>query len=300
MLEFKKIEITDKEKCEKYLKMRNFHFCEYSFVDLFIWSEHYHTEIAFSDEFLFIRMKSFPEGVVMYAAPIGVGNIKTAITSIRMDAEKNGVAFIMVSLSEQLVTEIEEISPETFHFKELRDSADYVYLAEKMISLAGKKLHSKRNFINRFKTNYEGRWVFEDITQQNIEQVLEYHEEWCHANGCADDDSFLGETCAIRRALSHFDELRLKGGLLKIDGKVIAYTFGAQSTDDMFVIQIEKADGSIAGAYQMINNEFAKKYCNEVLYINREEDLGLEGLRKAKLSYYPEMINMKYMAVLKK
>ena len=114
------------------------------------------------------------------------------------------------------------------------------------------------------------------------------------------DQDFWGETCAIGTGLNLFKELGLRGGLLRLDGNVIAFTFGSKASDDMFVVQIEKADHNIDGAYQMINQQFVQRNCTEVKYVNREEDLGLEGLRKAKRSYRPEMMGVKYCAKPKK
>ena len=111
--------------------------------------------------------------------------------------------------------------------------------------------------------------------------------------------AFQGETCAVSRGLDNFKALDLRGGILRIDGEVAAFTLGCRSTDDVFVIQIEKADHNIPGAYQMINQQFAIHNCRDVKYINREEDLGIEGLRKAKRSYYPELLVKKYAAVVR-
>ena len=137
------------------------------------------------------------------------------------------------------------------------------------------------------------------MTKDNIKDAFGYHIRWCNQNGCAHNRDFEGETCAIVQALHNFDRLNLRGGLLRLDGEVIAFTFGCKATDDMYVVQIEKADHTIAGAYQMINQQFVLRNCDDVEYVNREEDLGLEGLRKAKKSYYPAMRGVKYAAVPK-
>ena len=137
------------------------------------------------------------------------------------------------------------------------------------------------------------------MTRENIKDAFAFHIHWCNLNGCARERDFEGETCAIVQALHNFDYLNLRGGLLRLDGEVIAFTFGCKATPDMFVVQIEKADHTIQGAYQMINQQFVQRNCNDVEYVNREEDLGLEGLRKAKKSYYPVMRGVKYMAVPK-
>ena len=179
------------------------------------------------------------------------------------------------------------------------ETALNIYLAEKLRTLSGKKLQSKRNLVNRFKTAYEGRWSYEDMTPENVKDAFGYHIRWCNQNGCAQNRDFQGETCAIVQALHNFSALALKGGLLRLDGEVIAFTFGCRATPDMYVVQIEKADHTIPGAYQMINQQFVLRNCDDVEYVNREEDLGIEGLRKAKKSYYPVMRGVKYTAVPK-
>lgn len=294
MLEFREIKIEDKEKCETYLRKNLSYFCEHSFVDIFIWSTHYKTQVAFTNEFMFIKLSSYPGRFISYLAPIGAGNLHDAISLIEADCKQDNNELLILSIDENMKTILEQM--DKFQFEELRDSEDYIYDAEKMITLSGKKLHSKRNFINRFMLENEGRWKYENMTAQNIDVAREYHIRWCKQNGCDDDESFQGESCAIEKAFKNFDALSLKGGILKLDDVAIAFTLGSRANDEMFVIQIEKADSTVPGAYPMINNQFAKANCTDVKYINREEDMGLEGLRKAKLSYKPVFLAIKYEA----
>ena len=189
--------------------------------------------------------------------------------------------------------------PNRFVFEENRDGADYVYYSKDLITLAGKKLHSKRNFINRFQKEYGDRYQFREIDDSKYQQVLAYHNEWCKQNDCKEDESLRGEICGQLAGLKNRQALGLKTGVLYLDGKVIAYSFGTQLSEDTFVVHIEKADHTIDGAYPMINKCFAEHHCQNVEFINREEDMGLEGLRKAKLSYHPAFILMKYCATLK-
>ena len=213
---------------------------------------------------------------------------------------QRGLPFVIVSVAEPMIERIEAVRPGKFTFShDSEDGDDYIYLAEKLRTLSGKKLQSKRNLVNRFKAAYEGRWSYEDMTRDNIKDAFAFHIHWCNLNGCARERDFEGETCAIVQALHNFDYLNLRGGLLRLDGEVIAFTFGCKATPDMFVVQIEKADHTIQGAYQMINQQFVQRNCNDVEYVNREEDLGLEGLRKAKKSYYPAMRGVKYVATPK-
>lgn len=297
MLNFKPITLQDKQEIQTYTAKHNYHLCEHCFVDLFIWATHYETQFCTQDGFLFIKMLTFPDRLPMYLAPVGEGDLRHAVQLLEQDAAERGNPFVMTSIPEEMLPEIQKVMPDELVIENLPNGADYIYLAEKMITLSGKKLQSKRNFINRFKQTYEGRWQYEKIDAHNVEDAYQFHLEWCEDNGCADNGSFRGETCAIRRALDNFDSLELQGGILRVDGKVIAFTLGSRSTDDMYIIQIEKANANIPGAYPMINQQFAMHNCTEVMYINREEDLGLEGLRKAKRSYHPIMMGNKYMAM---
>lgn len=296
MLPFRKITIQDKDEVERHTAMIETHLCEHCFVDLFIWKDHYDTEICFADGFLFVRCKSFPEEQPLYLAPVGRGDLKAAVRAIEADAAARGVPFTMVSIPEEMMPAFEALLDDEFTFSWSEDSADYIYLSEKLRTLSGKKLQSKRNLVNRFKAAHEGRWAYEPITAENTDRAYEYHVKWCKQHGCAKDDSFLGEACAVRLALSNFDALGLQGGLLTLDGKVIAYTLGCRVRKDLYVMQIEKAETGIDGAYQMINQQFALANCEDVTYINREEDLGLDGLRKAKRSYYPAFMGKKFYA----
>lgn len=297
MLDFKPITLQDRLEIQTYTAKRNYHLCEHCFVDLFIWAKHYDTQFCTKDGFLFIKMLTFPDRLPMYLAPVGDGDLRHAVALLEQDAAERGNPFVMTSIPEEMLPELQTAMPDELVIENLPNGADYIYLAEKMISLSGKKLQSKRNFINRFKQTYEGRWSYEDINSDNLEDAYQFHLHWCEINGCADNGSFRGETCAIRRALDNFDALGLKGGILRLDGSVIAFTLGSQSTNDMYIIQIEKAEADIPGAYPMINQQFAMRNCTEVTYINREEDLGLEGLRKAKHSYHPVMMGNKFMAM---
>ena len=292
MLPFRPIDISDKQNVDAILKEQNSLLCAHCFVDLFIWKVNYDTQICIQDGFLFV--KQLLDETTVYTAPLGFGDLEKAIEILRQDAIDRKVEFNISAVNENQKLEIEKIMPDKFDFTEERDSEDYLYLAESLITLAGKKLHSKRNFINRFKEVYDDRWEYENISTDNIHEVFNYHLSWCAQNAEADSDEFLGETCAISAALNNFEALNLKGGLIRIDGEVIAFTLGSRATNDMFIVHIEKADYTVAGAYQIINNQFAIHNFDGIKYINREEDLGKEGLRKAKLSYYPALMGLNF------
>ncbi|WP_373720432.1 DUF2156 domain-containing protein, partial [Bacteroides heparinolyticus] len=151
--------------------------------------------------------------------------------------------------------------------------------------------------VNKFKRTYN--YEYTPITPDRIQECLDLEAIWCKANNCDQHEGTGNERRALVYALHHFDELGLMGGILHVDGKIVAFTFGMPINQDTFGVHVEKADTSIDGAYAMINHEFAKHIPEQYIYINREEDLGIEGLRKAKLSYQPAIILDKYMACLK-
>lgn len=300
MLAFRKITIEDKAEIEQYTALISTYLCEHCFVDLYIWKDHYDTEICFENGFLFVRCKSFPDEIPLYLAPIGQGDLRAAVALLQQDAAERGVPFLMTAISEGMLPIYQETFNAEFDFVTSENSADYIYLSEKLQTLSGKKLQSKRNLVNRFLADYEGRWCYVPISSNNTKDAYAFHLEWCKKHGCRKNLSFMGETCAIKLALDHFSALNLCGGILLLDNQVIAFTLGCRAREDLYVVQIEKADSDISGAYQMINQQFVRANCTEVQYVNREEDLGIEGLRKAKKSYYPAFYGQKYTAVLKK
>ncbi len=298
MLQFKPLTIDDKKEADRYLKATNTRMCEHCFTDLFIWSRYFGTEICFADDFLFVKSGT-NTNTPHYLAPIGFGNMAHGLQLLLEHASQNNLSFPLYGISAEIKAEIEAAMPGKFTFEEMRDKADYIYRANDLITLSGKKLHSKRNFINRFMKENADRYKFREIDDDNIDDVLEFHKKWCIMNECGDDESLRGERCAAIAGLKYRRELSLLTGVLYLDGEIIAYSFGTQMSEDTVDIQIEKADHTIYGAYPMINRLFAERHCRNVEFINREEDMGLEGLRKSKLSYNPEFLLMKYRAVPK-
>ncbi len=156
-----------------------------------------------------------------------------------------------------------------------------------LATLSGKKLHGKRNHINKFKSLFEDRWSYESMTKDNLEECFQMALKWRAENDCEDDDEKRGEMCVALNSLRLFEELHLTGGVLRIDGKVVAFTIGEPICEDTYVVHIEKAYADVQGAYTMINQQFVEHECMNYKYVNREDDTGAEGLRKAKLSYRP-------------
>ena len=269
MISFKDIELKDKELITSYTQQSPRRNCDLSFSNLCSWRFLYDTQFAVQDGFLVLKFWAGEK--LVYMMPVGSGDMIE-------DANQEGERFCMLGVCAGMRADLEAIMPDKFHFEADRDYADYLYLRTDLATLAGKKFQAKRNHLNKFRrtyTNYE----YVPLTSDRIQECLDLEAEWCKVN--------------------NFDALGLTGGILHVDGKIVAFTFGMPINQDTFGVHVEKADTTIDGAYTMINYEFANHIPEQYTYINREEDLGIEGLRKAKLSYQPVIILEKYMACLK-
>ena len=294
MLKFKEVELSDRAVLEPILRAQPYRVCDHSFSCLYIWEKTYPAQYFLEDGILYIMYK-FPDGNISYQMPLAAGNrLAYAVERLERDAEARGIALELVTINEQMKEELETALPGRFDFIEEPDYADYIYDAEALRELRGKKLHAKRNYINRFTAANEGNFTFEAVGPENAAEVLAFNAEWDLEHGFSDD--FRKEAEAIRRAVLDLERIGMVGVALRLDGKIAAYALGTQLNGDTILEQIEKA-ADIPGAYQMINNAFAKRFSEGFSYINREEDLGIEGLRKAKLSYFPAYLNMRWRAV---
>lgn len=292
MLDFQKIIPEDKLWMQPLLEMSNFRSEEYSFTFTYIWRSVFGYTAARMNDYLII--KSTREGYPpSYLFPAGSGDITPVLEAIRTDAKTHGHDLIFHTVLAPSVSTLENLYPGRFTFTPLTDY--YVYSAQSLISLKGKKLHAKRNHINRFRADHSD-WQYEPITPENLPEVADMSEDWCLRNGCRDDKSLREESRSVRAAIREMDILGLDGGLIRANGKVVAFSLGDRLNSDTYLIHIEKAYSDIQGAYAMINQEFAAHNCANYLYINREDDSGDEGLRKAKQSYRPAFQIEKFSA----
>ncbi|RNC29091.1 MAG: hypothetical protein AWM53_01011 [Candidatus Dichloromethanomonas elyunquensis] len=296
MIEFKEVEVADKKWMDPFLAASDMSGCHHNFTNIFAWADNYHNRIARVNNYLLV--KGVSELGPYYFYPSGWGDIAEIFQLLKKDAADCGHDFVLAGISHENIDNMDTLFPGCFRYEEMRDSFDYVYSLEKLAELSGRKYQAKRNHINRFRENYPD-WRFEPISSQNIEECREMNREWCIVHKCNDDDLLKKEKCAVKRCFDHYFELGLEGGLLRVNNKVAAYTMGEKLNSNTYVTHIEKAFNDMQGAYQMINRQFAalvQEKHPEIVYINREEDMGLEGLRKAKLSYHPVKMEEKYLA----
>ena len=270
--------------------------CEYSFANLFLWGRQ---EIAFIDGCVAFFSHFF--GRTVYPYPIGTGDKQAVLEAIIADARERGIPCRITGMTEANRQELETLFPGRFSIRPARDSYDYVYTIDALADLKGKKLQKKRNHFNRFRTNRPDYRV-EPICCGNLARVQHMVNDWYVSRRKADPDGdYLLESLAMAKAFRHYDELSMEGLVLLDGDEVLAVTMGSRLSPATFDIHFEKAREDTDGAYPAINCEFAR-YLRlkhpDVQYLNREDDIGLEGLRKAKLSYYPDHMVEKHKALL--
>ncbi len=277
---FRALSLRDKALFDKF-KTEEITHSQYNFTNLYMWKHEYNPEIDVIDGCLCVVLKYFGHTMAMF--PYGNSNIKSALDEV-FSVYGN---ITVTALDSQRVLLLKELYPDTFKFVNVRNNYDYVYTAEKLINLSGRKLHSKRNHLKRFLNNYN--FEYRSITSDNIEDCIRIEKEWLSGKGFA-KSAASSEFSSTMNLLDNFEFLNCRGGIIYVDGYPRAYAVGEMMNSQMAVIHIEKATGEFEGIYAAVNNLVAKNEFSDAKLINREEDMGREMLRKAKLSYYPDMM----------
>lgn len=303
MIDFRTPQPSDKAWVDALLAQADYRGCDYNFTNLFVWSRAYGQEIAQVNGFLVTHLCGRMGCSYMY--PAGSGDLAAAIDILAREADERRQPLRLVCLTTRQMEELDRLMPGRFAYEADRDGFDYLYDIDRLADLTGKKLHAKRNHINRFMDNNPS-WVYEEITPQTLPECLEMDQEWYRRSmvreGAAEERDLGDEGIALRTAMDHYHALGLEGGLIRVYGEVVAFTMGDRLNSDTYDVHFEKAYGELQGAYAMINREFARwvrARHPEIRYLNREDDMGVEGLRKAKQSYYPDLMVEKHTAVMK-
>ena len=288
MLQFKEIELSDKEWMEPLFRISDYRGCEYCFTNCFVWRNIFDITAARFHNFCILKHGD------SFVFPAGCGDTDALISQLLEYCNSKNMPLRFCSMDKSAKQILEEKYPGKFRFDTDEGLYDYVYETQSLSTLTGKKLHSKRNYINRFK---QLNWSFEEITPDNIKECEEMSYEWCKLNNCDENEEKSEEMCAVATGLKYFFELGLVGGILRVDGKVQAFSYGSSLNSDTFDTHVEKAFTEYDGTYPMINYLMANRFCKNFKYINREEDMGEENLRKAKRSYRPCFMVEKFSAV---
>ena len=289
------VSLEDKNWIKEILSQVDFYTCEYPFGNIFSYGAKMEIKVGNIEGCLV--SKCVQDDYVMYCCPVGNGNLKAAFDFILSDARADGRDFEIFSISPDTVEFLSKNYGDILDIFLVRDTFDYLYNSEDLINLAGKKYQPKRNHISYFMKN--NNWTYERLCKENIPECLEMSKLWLEGSLEEYREELEGELKIIKRVFDNYDKLDFVGGVLKVDGRVVAYTMGEPSSKDVFCVHIEKAFSDIRGAYPMINQQFVKNELSGYKYINREDDTGAENLRKAKLSYYPAILAEKYEAKLK-
>lgn len=290
MLQFKNLDIDSKKEFDKYTK-NLYENSESSFANMFIWSDYLNTRYAVFNGYLIV-IYTAPNGRWYSYMPYGSGDIDACIFELSEYFKENGQSLTITSASPTDADKISRAFPEV-RIAENVDFNDYVYTSDALIKLSGKKLHSKKNHLNRFKNTYN--YTYDEMRREDFDECLSLASGLMLKNRSRNSFTYKAEYRSIEKAFEYFSDLELCGGVIKIDGRTAAFSVGERLTDECALIHIEKADTAYSGIYAAINNEFVSHSWSDVKYINREEDMGLEGLRKAKLSYRPDHMVRKFI-----
>lgn len=290
VLKFRKPELKDMADIRNAFRYVKHTSCDYSAANIYLWSEVYGTEIAFDNGDLYIKYVFDNE--IYFSFPFCRRYIRDGFEKIKEYANDNNIEFKLGIIEPEMFEIIDKLYPNEYTISYERDSADYIYKIRDLADLSGKKYHGKKNHINKFKKTYQN-WSYEKINKYNYEDCIDMVKDWCVLNECANDREKADEICVMINGIKYRDELGLKGGLIRISDRIVAVTLGEEINSEMFVIHFEKAFANVDGAYPMINQQFILNELMEYKYVNREEDVGAEGLRKAKESYHPIFMGQK-------
>ncbi|MBO7562747.1 MAG: DUF2156 domain-containing protein [Bacteroidales bacterium] len=310
---FKDIELADSSWIRELFSVPDFNSEDYNFTYQYLWRNVFRSKVARVGDLALVQYNM--EGRRSYLLPVGraedsqVADLLNSMLGDDSLLGDDGHLVFYGVLPSQLDF-LERHFGGRFTAEKFRTGADYIYDAESLRTLRGKKYQAKRNFANGFRRMYD--WKFEPVTESNIEECRQMNDEWCRRNGCGENFWKASEFCAVRIALDNFSALGLDGGLLRVDGTVVAFTIGERASSNTLLVHIEKALTEYRGAYQAMSQEFLG-YMDKILrerenipdgtpaftLVNREDDSGDENLRKAKLEYHPIEIKEKYLVSLK-
>jgi hypothetical protein len=288
--DFKPLDLEDRQHITSVFHSHPPVTSELTFTNLFMWRNHYRFRWSMAGDVLLVVAEP-PVAKPFALPPVGGGDLTAAFRLLVEHFENLTALPELRRVPEELARRY--AGPLGLDAEEDRANSDYVYRTASLIALSGRKYHRKRNHLNQFRNAYAYR--YEPLTGALIGACLELQEEWCRLRECVENQGLLSEEHAIHEALRHFHDLNCSGAAIVVDGRVVAFSLGEPLNPDTAVIHVEKANPEFPGSYAVINQEFCRHTWSAYTYINREQDLGEEGLRQAKLSYYPDHLVTKFV-----
>ncbi len=264
--------------------------CELTTASMVIWQSTFDFAYCQVEDMLFYRTRY--GGRTRFGIPFAA-DLPKAMALLTTYCTENNLPLVLTAAEGGRLTAFCEAFGDAFEYTENRDLAEYIYSYDSLATLAGKRYHGKRNHLSAFNRQYA--WCYEPLCKDNVEEVLSMTERWYEENADKTDEWLTLERIGSRKVLENMDELLIKGGVIRVDGRIAAVTFGCPVNDCVFDVNYEKALGAYDGLYTAINHAFVTHELSGYRYINREDDMGLPGMRKAKLSYHPEILLKKFV-----
>ena len=295
LFEFQEINFDTKELIASYIGSDKEN-SELNFTNMFMWKDYYRSRF-FIWKNMIVFMHTLPDGEMICNYPCGIGDEKACLIDLKKYFDSLGKPLVITNANKSEGEFFKTVFPDGEVSKN-RDFEDYIYTTQSLISFSGKKLHAKKNHLNRFKSKYP-QYIYRELGPEDFDRCMEFSSRIMNPMDYTQEISVEGEYMSLKRLFDNFSELGLKGGIIEVDGNIAAFAVGEQYTTTGALIHAEKADVSYDGIYAAINNEFVKNAWSHTEFINREEDMGVEGLRKSKLSYRPVRLVEKYNCFVK-
>jgi hypothetical protein len=265
---------------------------ELTFTNLFVWNEAGPVQLSRLDKTVLLQRRRIRDGKNVLLPPLTKQPISTVLESVKKATAENNPKMLFYSMESEQAKQLSQ----RFRVEPDRDDWDYVYLSSDLADLPGDKYHSKRNFITRCVSTYKCEYA--KLDAKVVNDCLQLQTEWCNLRKCDTVPDLEAENKAIKTIFDNYEHLSASGGAIYVDGKLEAFTLAEPLNNDTAVIHFEKANPEITGLYQLINQWFCQNALRTFTYVNREQDLGVAGLRKAKLSYHPHHMVEKYLATI--
>jgi uncharacterized protein len=294
MNNFNPIEIGHKDIFNNFFKQDPPRTSELTFTNLFMWRVRYNTVWRSLKDCLLIIVRPKDEAP-FGLPPVGLGDKTMALAELMDQLGELSSSPAVCRVSEDFIEN--HVDKSLYQVTEDRDNSDYIYLSRDLISLSGNKLHKKKNHVNKFIKN--NKFEYRNLDTELVDCFLRMQEDWCELRNCVENPDLLAEDRAVYEALVNYEELDYSGGAILINDIVEAFALGEPINHDTAVIHIEKANQQIPGLYATINQRFCMNAWPDFQYVNREQDLGVEGLRKAKESYQPHHMIRKFIVTRK-